>query len=218
MSFYKVVKAIFKYPLSLMLGLRAYGTENIPEEGGFLICANHTSMIDVVVIAAGMKRQPHYMAKKEALSVPVIGPFLRSLGAFPVDRTGADVGAIKKAISLIDGGEVVCMFPQGHRYPKVAARTTAVHSGAGLIAYRAKCGVLPVYIKTKTGQVRFFHRTEVFFGPMIPSDALGFENGGGAEYKAAAESIFGAVCDIGAKNGAVLEIEAAKNVGDSGDE
>ena len=156
MSFYKVIKAIFKYPLKLIFGIRVTGAQNVPEEGGFLLCSNHTSMADVILIAVAMRHQPRFMAKKEALSVPVAGPFLRALGAFPVDRGGADVGAVKKAISIIEDGGVVSIFPQGHRYPKVAARSTPVRHGAGLIAYRAHCAVLPVYIKTKSGKVKAF--------------------------------------------------------------
>ena len=214
MSFYKVIKAIFKYPLKALFCVHVTGAENVPEDGGFLVCVNHTSMADVILVALAMKHQPRFMAKKEALSVPVVGAFLRSLGAFPVDRGGADVGAVKKAISLIGDGGVVSIFPQGHRYPKVAARSTPVRHGAGLISYRASCGVLPMYIKTKSGQVKAFHRNEIVIGELIPRDALGFAEGGSAEYRRAAELIFDRVCDIGVAAGAPLEVAAAKALGE----
>ena len=213
MSFYKVMKGIFKYPLKAIFCVRVTGAENVPETGGFLVCVNHTSMADVILIAIAMKHQPRFMAKKEALSVPVVGAFLRSLGAFSVDRGGADVGAVKKAISLIEDGGVVSIFPQGHRYPKVAARSTPVRHGAGLIAYRASCGVLPMYIKTKSGQVKAFHRNEIVIGEPIPREALGFAEGGSAEYRRATELIFDRVCDIGVAAGAPLEVAAAKALG-----
>lgn len=214
MIFYKIIRAIFKYPLKLIFGIRVTGRENVPADGGFLVCANHTSMADVILVALAMKYQPRFMAKKEALSVPVVGAFLRSLGAFSVDRGGADVGAVKKAISIIEDGGVVSIFPQGHRYPKVAARSTPVRHGAGLISYRAKCGVLPMYIKTKCGKVKPFHRNEIVIGEFIPNEALGFENGGSAEYRAATELIFDRVCDIGVAAGAPLEAAAAKALGE----
>ena len=209
MSLDKVVRTLLKYPLKLIFGIRVVGEENIPHEGGFLLCANHTSMVDVIPIAVGMRHQPRYMAKKEALSVPVAGAFLRALGAFSVDRGGADVGAVKTAISILKEGGVVSMFPQGHRYPKVAARSTPVRNGAGLIAYRAGCGVLPVYIKSKSGKFGAFRRNEIIYGKLIPFEELGFEKGGNDEYKRAMEIIFGRICDLGVAAGAPLEIAAA---------
>jgi 1-acyl-sn-glycerol-3-phosphate acyltransferase len=213
MSFFKVIKAIFKYPLMLIFGVRITGKENVPRDGGFLVCVNHTSMADVILVALAMRAQPRFMAKKEALYVPVIGAFLRALGAFSVDRGGADVGAVKKAISIIKDGGVVSIFPQGHRYPKVAARTTPVRHGAGLIAYRAGCGVLPAYIKTKSGKVKAFHRNEIVIGEMIPNEDLCFEKGGSDEYRRASEFIFDRICDIGVSAGAPLEVAAAESVG-----
>ena len=213
MSFYTVIKAIFKHPLKLIFGVRVSGTENIPEDGGFLVCANHTSMADVILIALALPRQPRFMTKKEATSVPVVGAFLRSLGAFSVDRGGADLGAVKKAISLIEGGGVVAIFPQGHRYPKVAARSPPVRHGAGLISYRANCGVLPMYIKTKSGKVKAFHRNEIVVGEFIPNAALGFSEGGSAEYRRASELVFDRVCDIGVAAGAPLEVAAVGTMG-----
>ena len=215
MSFYKVIKAIFKYPLKLIFGVRVTGSGNVPEDGGFLVCVNHTSMADVILVALAMKHQPRFMAKKEALSVPVAGAFLRSLGAFSVDRGGADVGAVKKAISIIDEGGVVSIFPQGHRYPKVAARSTPVRHGAGLISYRAACGVLPMYIKTKSGKVKAFCRNEIVIGEFIPHGELGFENGGSDEYRRATEKVFDRICDIGVAAGAPLEVAAAKAIGEN---
>ena len=215
MSFYKVIKAIFKYPLKLIFGVRVTGRGNVPEDGGFLVCVNHTSMADVILVALAMKHQPRFMAKKEAMSVPVVGAFLRSLGAFSVDRGGADVGAVKKAISIIEEGGTVSIFPQGHRYPKVAARSTPVRHGAGLISYRAGCGVLPMYIKTKSGKVKAFHRNEIVIGEFIPNAALGFESGGSAEYRRATELIFDRICDVGVSAGAPLEVAAAKALGEN---
>lgn len=215
MMFYKIIKAIFKYPLMLIFGVRVTGRENIPESGGFLLCANHTSMADVILIAVAMRHQPRFMAKKEAISVPVVGAFLRGLGAFPVDRSGADVGAVKKAINIIKEGGVVSIFPQGHRYPYVAARSTPVRHGAGLIAYRASCAVLPVYIKTKSGKVKAFHRNEIVIGEPIPYESLGFTSGGSAEYSRVSGLIFDRICDIGARSGAPLELAAKKTLTDA---
>lgn len=213
MNLYKVIYTVFKHPLRLIFRVHVSGEENIPEKDGVILCANHTSMCDVLVLAVALKRQPRYMAKKELLKIPVVGAFLRALGAFSVDRGAADLGAVRKAISIIEDGGVVCMFPQGHRYPKVAVRSTPFRNGAGLIAYRAGCAVLPAYIKTSSGVVRFFRRTEVIFGKPIQNGEFRFTEGGNAEYKKAVKIMFERICDIGVEAGAPLELSAAQCTG-----
>ena len=115
MNFYEAIYKIFARPVRALYRVRVIGAENLPAEGGCLLCSNHTSMRDVVVLAAALPRQPRYMAKKELFKIPLLSQLIRALGAFPVDRGGADVSSIKKSIAMIEGGEVVSVFPQGHR-------------------------------------------------------------------------------------------------------
>jgi len=198
MKFYDFIYAVFNKPVRALFRISATGLENVPSDGGFLMCANHTSLHDVTVVPAVLeKRRPKYMAKKELFKIPLLKQLITAFGAFPVDRGGADVGAVKMAISLIQSGESVFIFPQGHRHPHENVRDTEFHHGVGMIAYRANCDVLPVYIKTDAKQVRFFRKTEVIFGKLIKHDELGFENGGTDEYKNATALIFDRICDLG---------------------
>ena len=109
------------------------------------------------------------------------------------------MGAIRKTISLIEKGELVGMFPQGTRHPGVDPRTTEVKNGAGMIAYRAKCDVIPVYIKTKNNHTMLFKKTTVVFGAPISYDEFGFSDGGTKEYEAASRLIFDRICALGEK-------------------
>ena len=197
MKFYEAIYKIFARPVRALYRVRVIGAENLPAEGGCLLCSNHTSMRDVVVLAAALPRQPRYMAKKELFKIPLLSQLIRALGAFPVDRGGADVSSIKKSIAMIEGGEVVSLFPQGHRVKGRCARGTPIKNGAGLIAYRSGACVVPAYIKTKAYRVKPFRRTEIIIGKPIANSDLGFVSGGTAEYSAAAHMIFDAICDLG---------------------
>ena len=197
MKFYEFIYQTFARPVKWFYKAHVTGAENVPEEGGCLLCANHTSMHDVVVLAAALPRQPRYMAKKELFRIPLLAQLIRALGAFPVDRGGSDVSSIRKSIAMINGGEMVTMFPQGHRRCGVPARGSEVKSGAGLLAYRTGAPVLPVYIGTAKYQVKPFRRTDIIIGKPIPNSGLGFENGGSAEYTRASQIIFDAICDLG---------------------
>ncbi len=195
-AYSKVYKALAK-PLRAIFSLKVVGETNFDADKGYLLCANHTGLLDVIVLAVSMRRQPRFMGKKELFKIPVLKQLITALGAFPVDRGGSDVGAIRKTISLIENRELVGMFPQGTRHPNVDPRTTEVKNGAGMIAYRAKCDVIPVYIKTKNNHTMLFRKTTVIFGEPIAYDEFGFTDGGTKEYKAASEKIFDRICSLG---------------------
>ena len=120
-----------------------------------------------------------------------------ALGAFKIDRGGGDVGAIKTAISTIQKGKTVVIFPQGHRCPGVNPATTPIRGGAGLIAYHAKCDVIPVCINIKKSKYALFRKTEIIFGEPIKYESLGFSEGGGDEYTKATKKVFEKVCEMG---------------------
>lgn len=199
MSFYQSIYKLFARPLRAIFRVQVVGSEKLPQKRGCILCANHTSLMDVLIISAGLNRQVRYMAKKELFKIPLLGPLITALGAYPINRGGADVTSIRKTIRLVEEGELVGMFPQGTRCPGVDPRETQVKHGAGMLAYHTKCDVVPVYIKTKNNKARFFRKTELIVGDVLPYESLNFETGGIQEYKAATEKIFAAVCALDGK-------------------
>lgn len=136
------------------------------------------------------------MAKKELFKIPLLSQLITALGAYPVNRGGADVSSIKRTIHMIEEGELIGIFPQGHRYGGVDPRTTSVKGGVGMIAYHTHASVLPVYVDSKRGKTGMFRRNTVIFGKPIPYEELGFVNGGVKEYQRAAETVFQKVCEL----------------------
>ena len=196
-NFYSRAKFIVAPLYRFFMRVKARGVENVPKDGGFVLCANHIAAVDVISIGAVCPRQLTFVAKKELFSVPVLGWIVRKLGAIKVDRGANDVSAVRASIAAASEGRVLSIFPQGHRYPGVNPATTKIHSGAAMIAYHAKVPVLPVLINVKKGKYGFLRRVEVIFGKPISYDELGFTDGGRDEYTAATEKIFGAVLSLG---------------------
>lgn len=196
MNFYmrarKLLAGIFRF----LLRVKITGAENEPKEGSCVVCANHTSMLDVIVLGVVFHRQLRYLAKAELFKIPVLSGLIRALGAYSVDRGKSDVGAIKKTISLLHDGELVCIFPQGTRYEGVDPKTTKIKSGVGMAAYHAKAPVLPVYIKLKKYKYALFRRVDVIIGKPISYEELGFKDGGSAEYSAASGKVFDEICAL----------------------
>jgi len=195
MGFYQTMYSIFARPILWLYRVKVEGIENVPAEGCILAC-NHTAFSDVLVVSAAAKRQVRYMAKKELFKIPLLGRLISALGAYPVNRGGADVGSIKRTIGLLEGGELIGIFPQGTRRGYEDPRTTEVKGGIGMIAYHTHSAVLPAFIDNKRGKTGILRRNTVIFGKMIPYEELGFTDGGAKEYQAVSEEIFRRVCAI----------------------
>ena len=211
MNFYERAHKNLSGFLKKIFRIRVIGAENEPTDGGYLACANHISFLDVIVMAVATKRQIRFMAKKELFGIPIIGKLITSLGAFPVDRKGNSVGSIKKSISILEAGDVVGMFPQGHRYSGRELESTRdlVKGGAAMAVWHAKVPVLPMYIETKNARVRLFRPITIHIGKPIPYESFGFEKGGTAEYERGAKLIFDDIIAI--KNAGALPSGDAKD-------
>lgn len=189
---------LFSGVVGLIFRIKVVNPENEPTEGKFLVCANHISATDPIMVCYAFKKhQIRYMAKKELFKIPILRGFFRSLGAFPIDRKGNDVGAIKIAIKEITDGNCVGIFPQGHRYPGVDPRETRTKNGAALIATKAESDVVPVYIwrKNKAGGV--FRRTYVIIGEKIAFESFGYDPEESGAYSKITDVIFDKVCALG---------------------
>lgn len=194
MSFYtgaiKVLGPAVRFLFSVK---KIEGLENIPADGG-LVCANHTCFADPIVIVAAIKKPIKYMGKAELFKIPVLKSVIKAFGAFPVKRGGADSTAIRTAETLLRNGELVGMFPQGTRCPGVPIEESSIKNGAGLIAYRSGCRVIPVYIKTKNNKVGLFRRAHIIIGKPIENDEFNFKDGTAKEYEEATNRIFTDIC------------------------
>lgn len=197
MNSYQRAVAILKGPAKLLYGIECIGQENIPAEGPFLLCANHTAALDPIILCYAVRRDIHFMVKEEAMKTPVLGAFLKSIGSFPVARGKADVHSLKLALSYLRKGDVVGIFPQGKRYPGIDPRTTEPKEGVGMIACRAKVPVLPVYIETKTNKVKMFNKTRAIIGKPIRYEDFDFEDKTVCKYKRASALIFDKICELG---------------------
>ena len=141
------------------------GEENIPDEGGFILCANHVHMRDPLFLAVRLpKRHFTFLAKAELFKNPLLRLVIgeKALGAIPISRGHSDLGAIREALKTIANGHGLGIFPQGTRSRDNSP--TPMLTGTALIAIRARVPVLPVYIDAP---YRRFHRVDVRVGKPI---------------------------------------------------
>lgn len=146
--------------------------DNEPNLDSYITCANHSSNWDPIVIGVCMSKPLRYMAKAELFKVPILKNIIKWFGAYPVNRSGADVSSIKTAINILERGEIIGTFPQGSRAKGVHPKDITLKNGAAMIAVRAKTGILPVTIISKKYKVRIFRKTIIVLGKYMPYDEL----------------------------------------------
>ncbi len=105
-------------PLLFVLTKRDWsGMERIPGDGGVIFAANHMSEFDPFVVGHYVYdsgRWPQYLAKSSLWKIPVLGPLLTAVKQIPVDRGTVDAAkALDAAISAINGGQGVIVYPEG---------------------------------------------------------------------------------------------------------
>lgn len=143
------------------------GRENVPE-GPVVVACNHSAFTDPVWVQIAMrtKKMPLTMAKKEVMNTKFLGAFCYKIGAFPVDREGNDIQAIKTSLQCLRDNKLL-IFPEGTRLRH--GKTAQAHNGAMMLACRAKVDVLPVYL---TENKRFWRPLKVVIGkPYTPTYA-----------------------------------------------
>jgi len=164
---YWVIRRIFIFLIGIFFDVKVEGASNLPKEGPLVVCANHISWWDPPLVACILDRPLHFMAKKELFGYPVFGALLRRVHAFPVDRHGFDIRAIREGLSVLKEGGVVGIFPEGTRQ-KQRDRLGKAHAGAALLAIRTGSPIFPVAIR---GEYRFRGKVNVACGQpfLLPS-------------------------------------------------
>ena len=147
MSFYTFARGLVKIYYKFAFRMDIQGKENIPTEGGVVLCCNHMSNLDPTTMAGFVRRPVRYIAKKELFEKRWSAKLLSALGAFPVDRQTTDMKALKTAIKLLKNGEALGIFAEGTRVKEGEAK--AAKAGVALFALKGEAPIVPICISSK---------------------------------------------------------------------
>ncbi|MFC1752041.1 lysophospholipid acyltransferase family protein [Thermoproteota archaeon] len=102
----------------LGFSFKVKGRENIPKEGPFIICSNHQSHFDIVMLSIGIPHKFAFIAKKELFKIPFLGWDLKHQGHVKIDRNNNREAAkqlimVEKA--MVNDKKCFLFFPEGTR-------------------------------------------------------------------------------------------------------
>ena len=151
--FYKAVRPLLIFLISILYRPTIVGRENIPKEGALVLAGNHTKWLDPVTMVSVVKRQVHFLAKIE-LYKGITKFIVKGMGAIPVDRKNHNTGAFSYAIEALKAGLCIGIFPEG-----TINRTEDIimpfKTGAVKMAKEADASLVPFVI---TGEYKLFRK------------------------------------------------------------
>ncbi len=159
--FYRFARALLIPIFRILYNYKVTGLENMPKDGAYIVCSNHISAIDPILVGLAIPYRMYFMAKVELFSNRFVSALMRGLGVFPIKRGEPDIKGIKTALKILNNGEILALFPEGTRN-----RTGDIMAepGIAMIAIRSKVPVVPVAI---ISSYKFFKKTDIVVGKPI---------------------------------------------------
>jgi 1-acyl-sn-glycerol-3-phosphate acyltransferase len=166
---------------AVVFRFRAYGVENVPKRGAFILASNHQSYLDPIFCGVALRRHLSYVARDSLFRFKLFEWLIRSLNAIPIGRGKADLTAMRTIIARLKEGRGVCLYPEATRTPD--GRIAPFKPGFGLLCRRAQAAVVPVLIDGSfecwPRHRKFFSagRVTVCYGPALtPEEARAMTN------------------------------------------
>ncbi len=139
---YRGLRVVTRLTLVTVFAVRYKGRENIPDQGGGLICANHQSFFDPPLIGSGFNRRLNYLARKTLFRFSPFRWLIEFFDAIPIDREGSGLSGLKETLRRLKRGEFVLIFPEGTRSHD--GQVSPLKPGFVAMARRSRVPLLPV--------------------------------------------------------------------------
>jgi 1-acyl-sn-glycerol-3-phosphate acyltransferase len=141
---YELVRVLTTLYGLIALRLRPISAEKVPESGPVLLAPNHFSFLDHFFLGAALRRKVRFMAKSQLFKPPLQEVFTHG-GVFPVRRGHRDEETFITALSILQHGATVAMYPEAGR-SRTGTLSPTVKPGVGRLALQSGAPVVPVAI------------------------------------------------------------------------
>jgi 1-acyl-sn-glycerol-3-phosphate acyltransferase len=141
---YRFLRGVLRTLTHAYFRVEIDGADRVPAGGPVILAPVHRSFMDFLVAAQVTRRKLFYMAKDDLWRSPRFGRFLEAIGAFPVDRDVPDRQALARSQAVLEGGDVLVLFPEGTR--RAGPLIEPLHEGAAFLAARTGAPIVPIGI------------------------------------------------------------------------
>jgi 1-acyl-sn-glycerol-3-phosphate acyltransferase len=129
--------------LNILLRMHDADLARVPARGPLILVPNHINFLEAPVLYVRLQpRRLTVLAKAETWDNPALGFLFTVGGAIPLRRGEADVGALRRALALLEAGHILGLAPEGHR--SNTGKLQRGHSGVVFVALKSGAPLLPV--------------------------------------------------------------------------
>jgi carboxylesterase len=144
-SLFGTTKTLLATQFKLQNGLKIYGAEHVPLEGGCLFALNHQSWLDAQVVTAAAPRKVSFLAKSEFTDWPILHHLIDLTDAVYIKR-GGDDSTLEMIANRLREGAGIGIFPEGTIPGEEDIPRWDVEKDTGLL--RGKSGVVRLALKS----------------------------------------------------------------------
>ena len=166
---YKILTPLMRFLFKIYYNPKIENKESIPKNGPIIIVCNHKHIYDQCLAIMATKRPIHYMAKKEYFDGKFAW-FFKLVGCIPVNRSIHDSNAKDKAITILNNGGAIGLFPEGTRNKTNDILLLPFKFGAVSMAQKTNATIIPSAL---TGDYKFHSKNLIIrFGKgfKVPKD------------------------------------------------
>lgn len=143
---YKTVYKVWSWSICLAIGVipKILQKEKLPQKGPYVMIANHTSQLDIVVPYTLMQSYFAFLAKEELKKAPLFKTNFRGMN-ITVNRRDmiSGAGALKECGEKLNNGANLLIFPEGTR-SKTAPKMQPFKSGPFKLAIQHQVPIVPL--------------------------------------------------------------------------
>jgi len=144
----RAIAGVIRPPLAMLTKRDYRGVENLAIDSGIVVCPNHISWFDPLVVAQFLwdnDRPPRFLGKASLFRIPFLGKLIRNAGQIPVYRnSNAAALSVNYSISSVKRGEAVVIYPEGTITRDPNLWPMSGKSGAVNVALSANVPLIPV--------------------------------------------------------------------------
>ncbi|MGH9857346.1 MAG: lysophospholipid acyltransferase family protein [Acidobacteriota bacterium] len=143
--FVNAIKSFLRGLFKVCFRLDVFGREKIPTSGPFLICPNHLSDIDPLLLYSLLPEDTLYIAYERNFRHAPLSWIIRYGRVLLTTRGGKTPRCLIRAYQGLQQGFSVCLFPEGGR--TTSGSLLEPRDGAAILSKQANIPILPVFIE-----------------------------------------------------------------------
>jgi 1-acyl-sn-glycerol-3-phosphate acyltransferase len=167
-----------KVLLTLLADVKIHGKERLPKKGPMILAGNHAAALEAVMMAVYNPGMVEFIGNGDIPFDPNYAFIVKAYDLIPVNRGNLDRQGLNKALSILEQGGILGIFPEGGIWDPAQM---GAQIGASWLSYRAQAPIIPVGfggIRDGLPKAMQFKRPKLVMnvGETIPPVALG-DNG-----------------------------------------